>query len=128
MSDLSPVGSMLDAVTVSTDGRKLTVQGLPEDRPLASMLHSLLTSDGDEARLLAEGVNDRRTSSIDIAGVRFVDDRVVLFNVVDEEREVPSPALDRLMGSWLRALGLLPVPPVRHAVRLADALDARAGH
>ena len=126
MSDQSPAGSILDAVAVSVDGGKLSVRGLPDDRPLASMLHALLTSDGDEARLLAEGVNARRTSSIDIAGVRYVGDRVVLFDVVDEEREVPPAAFDRLMARWLRALASLPTPPVPDAAGLADALDARA--
>lgn len=121
------MGSVLDAVALSVgaDGQ-LAVHGLPDDRPLASMLHALLTSSGDEARLVAEGVTARRTSSIDIVGVRYVGDRVVLFDVVDDEREVPSPAFDRLIARWLRALGSLPDPPVPEAARLAAALDARA--
>ncbi len=127
MTDRSGLGPILDGVAISVgDDGGLVVRGLPDDRSLASMLHALLTSDGDEARLVAEGVAARRTSSIDIAGVRFAGDRVVLFDVVDEEREVPAPAFDRLLARWLRALGSLPAPPVPDAVRLADALDARA--
>jgi hypothetical protein len=122
------MAAILDAVAISVGpGGELTVAGLPDDRALASMLHALLTSDADEARLVAEGVGARRTSSIDLAGVRFVGDQVILFDVADDEREVPPPAFDRLMARWLRALGSLPTPPVPDATRLADALDARAG-
>jgi hypothetical protein len=117
----------LDRVkVVAGDDGRLVVSDLPDDRPLASMLHALLSSDGLEARVLAEAVAARHTTSLDIAGVRYDRGRVVLFDVTGQERDVPATAFDHLMARLLRAIATLAQPPVADARAIADDLDARA--